>query len=82
MWIMKFLLSRFIGSVQLVQQEEAALDLQRRITQESTEKNMQAEKNFFAADRAISHYAETLDNVLESKQLLERLDAEKLVYME
>lgn len=43
---------------------------------------MQAEKNFFAADRAISHYAETLDNVLESKQLLERLDAEKLVYLE
>eukprot|EP01033_Poteriospumella_lacustris_P014882 gene14882-10641_t len=61
----------------LVQQEEATLEVQRRITDECNEAYLKAEKEFFVADRAISHYAEGLESVLDSKQLLDHLDEEK-----
>lgn len=69
--------SWFCTFLQLVQQEEAAIDIQRRIVQESTEQTIAAERAFFVADRGISHFAEHIEDVLESKKLMEKLDADK-----
>lgn len=58
------------------------MEVQRRITDECNEAYLKAEKEFFVADRAISHYAEGLESVLESKQLLDHLDEEKYVIVD
>lgn len=63
----------------MVQQEEGSLNAQRRITDECTAAFTKAEKDFFNADRALTHYAESLESILESKQLLQQLDDEKYV---
>ena len=55
------------------------MEVQRRITDECNDAYLKAEKEFFVADRAISHYAESLESVLDSKQLLDHLDEEKYV---
>lgn len=58
------------------------MEVQRRITDECNEAYLKAEKEFFIADRAISHYAEGLESVLDSKQLLDQLDEEKYVHID
>jgi predicted ATP-dependent endonuclease of OLD family len=48
-----------------------------KTTKELNEKYLLAEKNYFLADRALLQYAQTIEDIYESKKLLEQLETEK-----
>ncbi len=60
-----------------MQQEEIALNLQSKAVQDATDECMAAEKEFFNADRFLLKLAENLEDVTQSKAIIDKLDKEK-----
>ena len=55
----------------------ASYDSQKRKTDAAQESVAVAEKAFFLIDKSLSRFAENLEDVLLSKQIIEDLDKEK-----
>jgi FKBP-type peptidyl-prolyl cis-trans isomerase len=60
-----------------VQQCEAAFEAQKKATHAATELQLQAERDFFLADRTLNRFAEGLEDVLQAKAVISGLDKEK-----
>ncbi len=60
-----------------VDQLNAALDAQKRVTSEASEQFMVAERKLFEADRSVNRFAENLEDTMLAMATIKELDNDK-----